>query len=289
MARDLDLSLLRSFVAVAETGGMTAAGRRLNLTQAAVSQQIKRLEGELSATLFDRGQRRLELTPAGERLVGHAGRILALGDEIRAMMTTPEAEGEVRLGVPHDIIGPFMPQVLRGFAEAWPLVEVSLDCAPSVTLRQRLTAGEIDLALTTEPQTGQDCEMLMADRLVWVGAPDGEAHRRSPLPVSLGDEACAFRAAAVEALGRTGRDWRFLCMVSNMSALAATLEADLAVAPMLSQTVPEGLAVLDSGSGLPPLPTYYINLYLGADGGGIARELARHIARSFAARRQEAA
>ena len=75
-----------------------------------------------------------------------------------------------------------------------------------------------------------------------------------------------------------------------MSALCATLEADLGVAPLLAQTVPEGLAILGPESGLPALPTYYINMYLApTNPSPIALELARQIAKSFAARYPQAA
>ncbi len=67
--RNIDVALARAFVATAETGGMTAAGRLLNLTQGAVSQQIKRLEVLLQKELFDREHRQLTLTPEGERLL----------------------------------------------------------------------------------------------------------------------------------------------------------------------------------------------------------------------------
>ncbi len=80
--RNLDTSLLRAFVAVADTAGMTAAANLLHLTQAAVSQQIKRLEEALGAQLFERDRRGLRLTNAGERLYGRAKRLLALNDEI---------------------------------------------------------------------------------------------------------------------------------------------------------------------------------------------------------------
>lgn len=290
LARDIDVSLLRAFVAVSETGGMTSAGRHLNLTQAAVSQQIKRLEELFGVKLFDRRQRRLRLTANGERLVGHAQRVLALNDEIWGTMTSPEFEGQVRLGVPHDIVGPFMPSVLRSFSKAWPRVDVSLTCSNTPVLRRILDRGEIDLTLTTEASPSSESETLLADRLVWVGAPGGDAHRRSPLPVSLGDENCAFRAAAVTALGGTGQDWRFTCAVSNMSALCASLEADLAVAPLLSQTVPDGLEILGTESGLPALPTYYVNLYLApTKPSAITLELARQITKSFAVRYPQAA
>ena len=100
MAREIDLSLLRAFVTVSATGGMTAAGRHLNLTQAAVSQQIKRLEEQFETQLFDRSQRRLAMTPSGERLFAHAERILSLNDEIWGLMTSPAFEGQIRVGVP---------------------------------------------------------------------------------------------------------------------------------------------------------------------------------------------
>ncbi len=290
MSRDIDLSLLRAFVAVAETGGMTAAGRHLNLTQAAVSQQIKRLEEQFGNVLFDRAQRRLDLTPAGERLLAQAERILALNDETWGMMTAPGFEGEVRLGVPHDVVGVYLPSILRTFIRAWPKVEVSLACENTPLLRERLARGEIDLTLTTEPHTDPGGEQLLADRLVWVGAPGGTAHQRNPLPVSLGDERCAFRGAAVKALGSVGRDWRFTCAVSNMSAFRATVEADMGVAPLLSQTVPEDLQILGSESGLPPLPVYYINMHLApTKPSAIAVELANTISKSFAARYPQAA
>ena len=67
MARNIDTALLRAFVGVAETGGMTAAANLLNLTQAAVSQQIKRLEEAFGGELFERDRRGLRLTGAGER------------------------------------------------------------------------------------------------------------------------------------------------------------------------------------------------------------------------------
>src|SRR3712207_6705524 len=106
MRRDIDISLLRAFAAVAETGGVTSAARLLNLTQAAVSQQIRRLEEFFGVALFDRQQRRLEMMPTGERLYAYAQRILALNDEVWGVMTSPNFEGEVKLGIPHDIVSP---------------------------------------------------------------------------------------------------------------------------------------------------------------------------------------
>jgi DNA-binding transcriptional LysR family regulator len=290
MSREIDLSLLRAFVAVAETNNMTVAGRRLNLTQAAVSQQIKRLEDQFGSELFDRQQRRLRLTPSGEKLVSYAEHILAQNDEIWGLMTRPEIAGQVRLGVPQDLVAAFMPLILRSFAKSWPRVEIQLTCRFTDGLRQLLKSGALDLVITTEPTPSEDAQLLLTDQLVWVGALNGVAHEMTPLPVSMGDEYCAFRAPVARALAAAGREWRFTCVVNNISALCATIEADLAVAPLLSQTVPEHLTILGSETSLPQLPSFYVNLYKAqTNPNPISAELAEHITRSFAVRYPKAA
>ena len=290
LPHNIDTALLRAFVAAAETGGMTSAARLVNLTQAAVSQQVKRLEDTFGRQLFERDRRGLRLTPSGERLLVRARRLLALNDEVWALMTAPDFTGEVRLGVPHDVVGPYMPPVLKSFDQAWPGVRVSLDCRTSVNLLRALERREVDLILTTERACAPHGETLLPDALVWVGARDGRAWRRDPLPVSIGGEDCAFRPFAIEALNHAGRDWRPVCEISNMLAECAAVEADLAVVPLLASTVPETLTILGAGDGLPPLPMFQINLYLPQVGASdIAVELARHIRAQFAARYRRAA
>src|ERR687893_558848 len=154
MARNIDTSLLRAFVAVAETSGMTTAANLLNVTLAEVSQQIKRLEEAFGAELFERDRRGLRLTDAGERLFAKAKRLLALNDEIWAEMTTPIYTGEVRLGIPYDIVSIYLPPVLKTLAQAYPKISISLECRPSVFLLEALDAGELDVAVTTELGVG---------------------------------------------------------------------------------------------------------------------------------------
>src|SRR6056297_186316 len=101
MPRNLDLTALRSFVAVADTGGVTRAAGLLNLTQSAVSMQLKRLEESLNTSLLDRSGRTIGLTTQGEQLLSYARRMLQLNDEIYGRLTATEFEGELKLGVPH--------------------------------------------------------------------------------------------------------------------------------------------------------------------------------------------
>jgi DNA-binding transcriptional LysR family regulator len=290
MARNIDTALLRAFIAVAETGGMTAAASLLNLTQAAVSQQIKRLEDAFEEQLFERDRRGLRLTGAGERLFGKAKRMLALNDEIWAEMTTPIYEGEVRLGIPYDLVNSYLPPVLKSFAQAYPKIQISLECQPSILLLQELDAGRLDLSLTTELGCSRHGESLVTDRLVWAGAKGGSAHRRRPLPLALGDENCAFRPPVFKALDDAGITWRSVSKVSNFDAMNATVQTDLAVMALLASTIPPGFDILAPSCGLPPLPSFSINIYQPRTGASpVAQELARHIREGFVTRPRHAA
>jgi DNA-binding transcriptional LysR family regulator len=228
----------------------------------------------------------MKLTSAGERLFGRAKRLLALNDEIWAEMTTPVYEGEVRLGIPSDIITTYLPAFLKGFARSYPRVQVSLNSGSSAKLRADLAAGKVDLVLATELVCDPDGENLIMDRLVWVGAPGGEAARQRPLPVSIGCSDCAFRAPIRDALQQAGIAWRSVSEVTNTTAQVATVAADIAVMAWMASTVPEGLEVLGRESGLPPLPPFTVNLYLTKDGSPIVQELARHIRQALAAPRR---
>lgn len=282
MPRDIDIALLRAFIAVVDTGGVTTAARLLNRTQAAVSLQIKRLEELLGIELFQREHKRLTLAPAGERLLGSAQRLVALNDDIWGAMTTPDFEGEVRLGIPYDIVTSLIPPVLQRFNQAWPRIHVTLVCKASVLLLEDLDKGEIDLTLTTEVSSRPGSETLLSDRLVWVGARGGTTHLQRPLPLSLGSRHCRFRPEVIKALQRAGIAWRVVSEGSQMEAVYATVKAGLAVAPLLRTSVPDYLDILGTDNGLPFLPDFMINLYPPRTGANaVADELARHIRQDF--------
>lgn len=287
LIRDVDITLLRTFVEVAETGAMTRAGQHLNLTQSAVSQQIKRLEDLFQIELFDRSQKQLTLTALGERLLPKAQRILSLNNDIWHQMTSPEFEGRIRLGVPHDIVQFLLPPVLKSFRKQWPTIEVQLVCMTTPILLEMLDRKKLDLTLTTEQKKSETGgELLLIDRLVWAGAIDGEAHKQNPLPISIGDDTCAFRPTIMKALREIKKDWQLLDPEGEaIPIIYAMLEADLVIAPMLSQTIPKSCEIITSDSDLPKLPNFYINMYQAPGRDNlIVQELAKHISKSFAFR-----
>jgi DNA-binding transcriptional LysR family regulator len=264
MNRNLDLQLIRTFFTVAERGSMTVAAHVLAMTQGAVSQQIKRLEDMLACQLFVRDRRALRLTAPGERLQSHARQLLALNDAVWRDMQHANDAGQVRLGVPYDLVGTVIAPLLRSYGEQHPAVDIVLVCAASPDLLTALGKGEIDVAVLEAPVGPTAGECLRIERLVWVGAIDGRAHLKQPVPVSLVAETCAFRPAVIAALERDGRAWRTVFENGNLEATAATVRADLAVSAWLAGTVPADLQILSASSGLPDLPAFAINLHVPA-------------------------
>jgi DNA-binding transcriptional LysR family regulator len=283
-AQNIDVALLRAFVAVAETGRMTTAAKVIHRTQGAVSQQIKRLESLFEARLFDRKADAARLTREGEKLLVKAHRLISLNDEVMDQMRAVDFTGEVRLGVAHDIVRAMMPPILRRFRQAHPNVLITLVSDTTQVLRAALRDRKIDLALVTEPERGDRDQFLLTDRLIWVGAKGGDAYRRRPLSVALGQENCGFRAAAIKALTKARMPWRAICQVGSLESVFATLEADMAIALFLSRTVPDRLAVLRVRE-LPELPHFHFNLRLPSTGvTSVVMEFARHIREGFSRR-----
>src|SRR5437763_1386868 len=123
----LDPELLRAFVAVAEHRSFTRAAVTLNRTQSAVSIQIKRLEDRLGVELFARTKANVEVSAAGEGLLGYAKRILALNEEAVGRLAERKVEGVVRLGVMDDYGTSIDPPLLASFLAFYPRIHVELE------------------------------------------------------------------------------------------------------------------------------------------------------------------
>ena len=260
MARNLDLTALRSFVTVVETGGVTRAANQLHLTQSAVSMQLKRLEDALGQRLLQRAGRGVAPTAQGEQLLAYGRRMLALNDEVWARMRDDGFEGELTFGVPSDIIYPNIPGILRRIDREYPRMKVTLISSYTLHLRELLADGAADLILTTENDTPAEAECLGSQRLVWVGAPGGTAWRARPLRLAF-ERGCLFRPWALEALDGAEIAWEMAVDTGSTRTVEATVAADLAVHAMLENAVGTVFEVINHGGQLPDLPSSRINMY----------------------------
>ncbi len=261
MMRNLDMTALRSFVAVADAGGVTRAAGFLNLTQSAVSMQIKRLEDVLGLELLDRTGRRVGLTAAGEQLLGYARRMLALNDEIFGRLTHDAYEGEIVLGVPHDIVYPVIPGVLQRLHADYPRMKVNLISSFTRMLKDQFARGGCDIILTTEDTLEPGGETLVELPLVWIGAPGGSAWKQRPLRLAY-EHNCIFRQGVQAALDVAGVPWEMAVESDSTRAIEASVSADLAVHTVLAGCEGPYLERVSHGGALPELQRKKINLYV---------------------------
>jgi LysR family transcriptional regulator for metE and metH len=175
-ALQLDLRHLRLVVAVAESGGQTRAARKLNLTQSALSHQLREMEGRIGAPLFIRASRRMVLTAVGERILASARRVLHEVETLeRDLLTeaTTGGAGVVRLATECYTCYHWLPGVVTAFRQEWPRVDVRIIAEATADPVRALLDGALDLAIVAgdvdERRLG--CTALFEDEQVVVVAP----------------------------------------------------------------------------------------------------------------------
>jgi len=280
----LDLDVLRTFVAIAETGSFTSAANAVFRTPSAVSMQIKKLEDILGCSVLSRDARSVTMTTDGEMLLGYARRLLAINREAVSKFIVPDISGVVRLGSPDDYGERVLPQVLKRFAQSHPSVAVDVVIDQSSNLRRRLEDRTLDLTLVTTSSRSRGLaggEVMLTEPIVWAGAKGGCAHLREPLPVSLWEEGCAWRAAALEVLGREGRNYRVAYMSAHAAGQRSAILADLAVAPLPKSFLGCDLVELTAQDGLPEIGSYSLAMFVAPDVTPPVEAAADHIRATF--------
>jgi DNA-binding transcriptional LysR family regulator len=278
----IDIDQLRTFIAIAETGSFTRAAEVVNKTQSAVSMQMKRLEERIGRPIFARDGRASKLTEDGQRLLDYARRIVKLNMETVAAFSDAGLSGRVRLGVPDDYADRYLPEIMARFSRAYPGVELSVICEPSVDLLERIDANELDLAIVTNCETKRASETFRRERLLWVTSNRHPTHMEERLPLALGRPTCDWRRLAIEQLEAINRPYRLLYSSSNAGAVAAAVLSGLAVSVLAESGLRPGMRVLTAAEGFPELPNCRIGLVRNAhDSSALADALAEHIVSSL--------
>ncbi|HKY91555.1 MAG TPA: LysR substrate-binding domain-containing protein [Nevskiaceae bacterium] len=274
MSTRLNIDLLRNFVAIAETRAMSRAAHKVGRTQAALSQQVKRLETEVQQTLMIRSGRGITLTAQGERLLLHAQNILRTHDEAVGELLGVSLSGELRVGCPDDYARVFLPQLLREYSNLHPQVLIEVVCAPTPRLLEKIKGQMLDIAIVSEPDSPNRDQFLRREQFVWVGVKGGDAHNRDPLQLALSDPDTLDHQAATSRLERAGRRYRIAYASGSISGLTAVVRSGQAIAVLTQTAVPPDLHVLPPSSRLPKLPSIGITVKTG-------RRSASQLLRSF--------
>jgi len=166
--KNLPLDALKSFILVSELGNFTQAADKLARTQPAISLQIKKLEHLTEQTLFNRINGNLELTQAGETLLGYAKKMMAIQDEIYASFNKNLLSGELRLGIPSEFATTLLPNIISQFIQDYPEIRLDVTCDLSKNLMQDLDKHQYDLILALHGDANSK-DSIKQEQLVWVG------------------------------------------------------------------------------------------------------------------------
>ena len=168
----MDTQFLNTFVVVADRGSMAAAARVLNITPAAVAQQIRTLERELGAPLIARAGRTVSLTEEGSRILQRARDLLRDVADMRSVANDSEVSGELRLGACPTALAGMLPDILARMVDKFPQINVYIRPGYSAELYRAVEAGELDAALVLQapynlPKTC-DWQLLREEPLVMI-------------------------------------------------------------------------------------------------------------------------
>lgn len=172
---DIDAKLLRTFVTIVDLRSFTRAGRRLGLSQSAISQQIAAQERLLGVKLLLRAGKGVRPTPAGEILLHYARQILQKVDEAQRVLTAYDATGSgvLRIGAGGAACEHLLPPVLKEFHDQFPHVELRVHSGHSPLTSERLLDSELDVGMLTLPVVEPKLRLfeLGRDELVVIAAP----------------------------------------------------------------------------------------------------------------------
>ncbi len=227
----LDIDSMRALTVIAESGGITRAAKRLNLSQSAVSHKMKRLEGKLNRNLFARSEGKLVFSADGEKLLDYARRLVRLHDEACASFHQSDLTGELRLGITEDVSAPGMAQILSSFSTSFPNVSLTSRVAHTPELNRWLQAGEIDMALIEvfESDLLASDHALGQQQIVWLQAEDFVLNAEQPIPFVSYHKDCFYKAWAEQALAQIGLGLRVVFECPSMDGMVNAVRSGLGI------------------------------------------------------------
>jgi DNA-binding transcriptional LysR family regulator len=250
---DLEIDLLRAFVAVAETGGFTAAAEVVGRSQSAISQKILRLEEILGRRVFERTSRSLTLTQEGEKLLVLARRMLEMNDIAVRSLLEPMV-GSLRLGVSEDFVPGLLPGMLARFRRLYPGMRLELRTGLSCELLAAHEAGQLDVVIAKKDGLAQRGRVIWRERLVWMAAGGYQPDFSRPAPLVLLPAPCTYRDVMIQALDSVRREWFAACTASSLAGIRAAVAGGLGVTVLGRSFVGPDLQVLRAPAHWPDLP-----------------------------------
>lgn len=251
---NLDLDLLRTFVAVADLNTFAAAAAAVCRTQSAVSQQMQRLEQLVGKELFARHGRNKLLTEHGIQLLGYARKILRFNDEACMSLMFSNLQGVLTLGASDESADTILPFLLNRISSVYPKLALDVSVKRNAFMIEMLKENEVDLVVTTHRPGQFNCLTLRTSPTHWYCAAEYVLQQGEPVPLVLLDDPSPFRDMVLAALNEANIPWRLAYVASTVPAVRAAVKAGLGVTARPVEMMSPDLRVLGKSDGLPSLP-----------------------------------
>lgn len=269
---NLDLDLLRTFVAVADLNTFAAAAAAVCRTQSAVSQQMQRLEQLVGKELFARHGRNKLLTEHGIQLLGYARKILRFNDEACMSLMFSNLQGVLTLGASDESADTILPFLLNRISSVYPKLALDVSVKRNAFMVEMLKENEVDLVVTTHRPSQYDCLTLRTSPTHWYCAAEYVLQKGEPIPLVLLDDPSPFRDMVLTALNEASIPWRLAYVASTLPAVRAAVKAGLGVTARPVEMMSPDLRVLGQSEGLPALPdTEYLLCHNAASNNELAK------------------
>ncbi|MBB5509786.1 LysR family transcriptional regulator [Paraburkholderia atlantica] len=271
--RGFDLAQLRTFVAVVESGGVSAGAERVFLSQSSVSEQLKKLEERAGQPLLVRSRQGVNPTPAGERLLEHARRIIAMSEAAFDDLQGRSLDGELRIAItdyyrPHDIA-----RILKTFSEQHPRLKLHVTVLPSavidsgaddhasfdIGLSARLVIGQ-PRARSAGAGSGTASIVVRREKLLWASCADAPTRPAAPYQLVLLPTTCQLQRFVVKLLDEHKVAYVVSHSASGVAGLQLALKAGLGISCLNESSLGGGVVACAANVGLPPLPAIEFHL-----------------------------
>ena len=257
--QDLPTHLLRTFVAIVDEGGFTQAAEVLARTQPTVSQQLRKLEGQVGQALLERGHGGVRLTTEGQTLLDYARRILALNDEAVSSLSRVPVSGRLRLGIPHEFTFSVLPKLVGAFSQIEPHVVIEVECELSKKLLEHRESYDLVMMLHRHGE-GAAGTRIRDEPLAWVSSLDYRFDAAAPLKIVAAPAPCLYRGVLQRALADFKPGWSLLLSSTSYGAVCAAVSTGMGITVLARSVVPANLQILDCDS-LPALPQLDLRLH----------------------------
>jgi DNA-binding transcriptional LysR family regulator len=257
-----DLELLRTFVAIVDSGSFTAAAEVVGRTPSAVSMQMRRLEDVTGRRLLNRSARGVSLTGSGEILLVYAREILDSQAAAFDALMSERAARTLSIGLPEAYLDSLLAPLMGELTQRFPDTGIRIETAGSRALIERFDEAALDIVLVTESLLGGDerGDLVHLERGVWAAAPDAPALTMIPMPIALTFEGSVLRRFAQEMLRQVSRPYRIALTANTERTIRAAVATGQVIAPLPEYCLGSGVIELTPEDGFPSLPPMKVRL-----------------------------